>query len=327
MTDERRTVSPSRVLGGSVGRPFYGDGAPHWREGRGQGRPSGLAAEAEREVDLLVKSLRREGHREETPLLGGVQDDLLSLAVRIESCSGRRPCLSGACPCCRRALKRLFVYATRYIIYPGGPETLMVCAVWRRARIGLDELPGDDLFDPTRERLDRALERANTPVLGGLDVSLNEHEAGHFEAHWSPHAHLFAPSSAMRRGEAEFAKWFRRDDVTRQPLRIQTFDGRRVGRAYALKSDFMRRTSLEPTTRSDGRRSTYSTRGKPIWGVERAELALALDRAGLDARLYLRGYELVIDGGKVEIVRSTTRLGARTSTPAERDRHSPNSRR
>ena len=126
MTDERRTVSPSRVLGGSVGRPFYGDGAPHWREGRGQGRPSGLAAEAEREVDLLVKSLRREGHREETPLLGGVQDDLLSLAVRIESCSGRRPCLSGACPCCRRALKRQFVYATRYIIYPGGPETLMI---------------------------------------------------------------------------------------------------------------------------------------------------------------------------------------------------------
>jgi hypothetical protein len=35
------------------------------------------------------------------------------------------------------------------------------------------------------------------------------------------------------------------------------------------------------------------------------ELALALDRAGLDARLFLRGYELVASHGDVEIVRSS----------------------
>ena|SRR5271166_6405767 len=55
--------------------------------------------------------------------------------------------------------------------------------------------------------------------------------------------------------------------------------------------------------RADGSRSTFCTRNKPIWGPQRVELALALDRPGLDARLFLCGYELVASRGDVEIVR------------------------
>ena len=85
----------------------------------------------------------------------------------------------------------------------------------------------------------------------------------------------------MRRGEARFAEWFPASRQIPRPLVIKAFDGKPQGREYALKPDFARRISLEPRTLEDGSRSTFSTRKKPIWGAERVELALALDRAGL----------------------------------------------
>jgi hypothetical protein len=84
---------------------------------------------------------------------------------------------------------------------------------------------------------------------------------------------------------------------------MERFDGAAAGFAYALKPDFDRRISLEPRKLPNGSRSTHSTRKKPIWGEQRVELALALDRAGLESRLFLQGYELVIADGDVEIVR------------------------
>ena len=98
-------------------------------------------------------------------------------------------------------------------------------------------------------------------------------------------------------------------------------DGQRRGRAYALKPDFFERISLERRWRADGSRSTFSTRLKAIWGPRRVELALALDRAGLDARLYLRGFELTARTGRAEIVRSPQAAPPARATrkPDERD--------
>jgi hypothetical protein len=106
-----------------------------------------------------------------------------------------------------------------------------------------------------------------------------------------------------RRDEARFRQWFLGDAQTPRPIFIQDFDGRRAGRAYAFKPNFSRRVTLLPRTRADGSGSTFGTRTKPIWGPERIELAVALDRVGLDARLFLRGYELVASRGDLEIVR------------------------
>jgi len=78
--------------------------------------------------------------------------------------------------------------------------------------------------------------------------------------------------------------WFPAGDDTPRPVRMSKFDGEARGFAYALKPDFSRRISLEPRLLADGSRSTFGTRGKPIGGASRVELALALDRAGLDAR-------------------------------------------
>src|SRR5271166_5811280 len=161
----------------------------------------------------------------------------------------------------------------------------------------------DDIFDETRRRLRRALQDVNVPAFGGFDISLNEHETEEFAPYWAPHAFILVPSRPLRRREARFREWFLGDARTPRPIFIQDFDGRRAGRAYALKPDFSRRVSLLPWPRADGSRSTFGTRNKLIWGPQRVELALALDRAGLDARLILCGYELVASRGDVEIVR------------------------
>ena len=55
------------------------------------------------------------------------------------------------------------------------------------------------------------------------------------------------------------------------------------------------------------------------------ELALALDRAGLDARLFMRGYELVTSGGDVEIVPRTSSQG-RASQQADQPGRTPSPR-
>jgi hypothetical protein len=118
-------------------------------------------------------------------------------------------------------------------------------------------------------------------------------------------------------GRAMLRDWFLAEARTPRPIFIQQFDGLRVGRAYALKPDFRLRISLDPRRFSDGSRSTFSTRSKPIFGSERVELALALDRAGLDRRLFLKGYELVEFRGEVEIAQtSLARGGPRRSDVA-----------
>jgi hypothetical protein len=76
------------------------------------------------------------------------------------------------------------------------------------------------------------------------------------------------------------------------------------GAAYALKPDFYRRLSLVPKILPSGKRSTFGTRKKPIGGEKRIELALALDWEGLDARLFLHGFEPIVVDGDVEIARS-----------------------
>jgi hypothetical protein len=279
------------LLRSEYGRRFYGDGAPRWREGR-NGNPSSTADQAAHQRDLLGKALRRDRGTE-----------AITLAGKLTTCSSRRRCLSGACPICGRALQRMCVVATRNLFDDHGGEMLAVNVVMRTGWIELGDLIDDDIFDKTRRRLRRALQDVNVPAFGGFDISLNEHETEEFAPYWAPHAFILVPSRPLRRREARFRERFLGDAQTRRPIFIEDFDGRRAGRAYAVKPDFCGRVTLLPRLRADGSRSTFGTRTKPIWGPQRVELALALDRAGLAARLFLCGYELIAPRGDVEIVR------------------------
>jgi hypothetical protein len=164
-------------------------------------------------------------------------------------------------------------------------------------------LDADDVFETTRRRLNRAFADCGVLAFGGFDISLNTHADGDFEPYWCPHAHFFVPSEFFERLSHGFYGWFPQDAQTRVPVRFDAFDGNSAGRAYALMADFFQRQKYEPTVFRDGSRSRFSTRFKPIWGDDRIELALALDRAGLDGRLFLRGFALVRRGDDVELVR------------------------
>jgi hypothetical protein len=300
------------ILSGEVGRRFYGDGPPQWRQGR-NGQPPKTAAEARRERHRLALALRRDASRA-----------ALALAEKLEGCRQGRRCLSGACPVCGRALQRMFVHATPSLAERHDGDMEAINLVSATGAIPYRRLDEHDVFERIERRLRRALDRLRLLAVGGFDISANEHEADEFEPHWMPHAWILAPGRRARRVENELRDWFPNTDTVPRPVHMKRFDGNPAGFAYALKPDFLRRISLEPATLPDGSRSTHSTRGKPIWGEPRVELALALDRAGLDARLFLRGYELVIADGDVDIVPSAP--NRRRPDPAadrKRDRRAP----
>jgi hypothetical protein len=167
----------------------------------------------------------------------------------------------------------------------------------------------EDMFEETRGRLLDALADVAVRAVGGFDVSLNTHENDAFQPYWAPHVLIIAPARRLKLLHEDFREWFPAGDDTPRPVRMSKFDGEARGFAYALKPDFSRRISLEPRLLADGSRSTFGTRGKPIGGTSRVELALALDRAGLDGRLFMHGYDLVTSGGDVEIVPRTSSQG------------------
>ena len=302
------------ILSSQGGRRFFGDGPPTWRQGRND-QPAKTSELAVHERGLLVKALRRDGSAE-----------ALELAGRIDLCRRGRRCLSGACPACARAAQRVFVHACRNLFEDHGQEMVAVNAVCHWAAIDRGQLADhDDLFEETRGRLRSALADVAVRAVGGFDVSLNTHETDAFEPYWAPHVLIIAPTRRLLRLKRDFREWFPPGDDTPRPVRMSKFDGEARGFAYAVKPEFTRRISLEPRRFADGSRSTFGTRNKRIGGANRVELALALDRAGLDARLFMRGYELVTSGGDVEIVRLPA-LRRRASQQADQPARLPTAR-
>ncbi len=284
-----------QILSSQGGRRFFGDGPPNWTQGRND-HPAKTSETAVHERGLLVKALRRDGSAE-----------ALELAGRMDRCRRGRRCLSGACPACARAAQRVFVHACRNLFHVHGEDMVAVNIVCHWAAIDRGRLADhDDLFEETRGRLLDALADVAVRAVGGFDISLNTHESEAFEPYWAPHVLIIAPARRLHRLHEDFREWFPAGDDTPRPVRMSAFDGEARGFAYALKTDFHRRISLEPRLLADGSRSTFGTRNKPIGGASRVELALALDRAGLDARLFIRGYQLVTSGGDVEIVPRTS---------------------
>ncbi len=94
---------PSRFCVAVLSNEFYyGDGFPHWHQGRDH-RPCQTAAEAKANRKKVVKRLRR---------FGKAIAAAMALADRIDGCEVGRRCMSGACPECARAWQRWFVVET-----------------------------------------------------------------------------------------------------------------------------------------------------------------------------------------------------------------------
>ncbi len=282
------------ILHGAGGERWYGDGPPLWTQGRSN-RPAMTRRQARLQRHKLVKALRRHGKGDEAAL---------DLAEKIAACRPERRCLSGACPECMRATQRFFVRAGADLLARSGVSTVAVSVVFGDAGIAEDDLARwPNLFGRLSPQLREALRKAGVrQAIGGFDVSANEHAEHRFAPHYRPHAWMIVPASKMARGEKAFRECLPASRTVRRPIRLQKFDGDLRGLAYAVKTDFVRRISLPRKPLADGSVTRRNTRDRPLLGRQRVELALALDRAGLGARIFLHGLRMVTTPDSVRIV-------------------------
>ena len=271
---------------------WFRDGEPRWTEGR-LNRPAMTAKEAEVRRRQTVKLLRRHGKSDPAAM---------KLAARLESCRPRQRCLSLAChECCRAEQRNVFVAAGEQLMQRSKRTGVTaISVVYVDARIpdrGLAKVPS--LFGRVAHYLRGALIQAGVrQAIGGFDVSANEDATVGFAPHYRPHAWLLIPTSQIARCDSVFRQHFPPSTTVRRPVVMQTFDGDRRGLAYALKGDFERRISLPREVQSDETVKRRNTRHRSLLARQKLELALALDRLGLDARMFFLGLRLVNVNGE-----------------------------
>lgn len=295
LTDGSDTLAIRNCLADPDAERWYGDGPPHWRQGRGN-RPAMTSDEARAQRGRDVKMLRRHGKGD---------PQALDLADDIAACRPGRRCGRAGCTECKRATQRLFVDASDHLLRRSSINVLAVSVVLRGAGAFEGDLALEpDVFGRLSRQIARALRAAGIrQALGGFDVSANEHDAGRFDPHYRPHAYLFVPASQFARGEAVFREFFPVSEAVRRPVEVNDFDGYRGGLAYALKTEFQRRVTLPRVTLPGGEVKRRNTRDRPLRACQKLELALALDRVGLGARIFLHGLRMVWTDGGIRFVR------------------------
>jgi hypothetical protein len=269
----------------SCAERWFRDGEPRWTEGR-LNRPAMSAKEAKVRRRQTIKLLRRHGNSDPAAM---------KLATKLDTCRPRQRCLSLACHECRRAAQRVFVAAGEQLMRrPTRTGVTAISVVYFDARIpdrGLAKVPS--LFGRVAHYLRAALIQAGVrQAIGGFDVSANEDASVGFAPHYRPHAWLFIPTSQIARCESVFRQQFPPSATVRRPVVMKTFDGNRRGLAYALKGDFERRISLPREVQSDETVKRRNTRHRALLAPQKLELALALDRISLDARMLFLGLRL-----------------------------------
>jgi hypothetical protein len=275
----------------------HGDGPPHWLEGRND-RPAMTPREAWIQRRKDVKMLRRHGK---------ALARVLELARSIEACRPGWRCMGPGCIECARATQRLFVTAGECLLSRSDIDVLAVSVVWKAAGIAEGELSDEpDVFRPLRRQLRKALRAARIrQAFGGFDISANEHAEGRFAPHYRPHAYIFVPAKQFARGEGVFRSYFPPSATVRRPVVAKPFDGSLRGLAYAHKTGFQRRVTLPRVQLPDGEVKRRNTRNRPLRARQKLEIALALDRIGLEGRIFLYGLRIGAADGRFRFVRAT----------------------
>lgn len=229
------------------------------------------AKEARKEAQFRIGALRRSD-----------EPDHIALADTLEACSDRKPCGSGACPCCcRRVRARLFLELMwmRHEIKQAVTMTL----------VPYDEaIKTEELLDwsPTqlKHRIRKQFERSgiDCPVIGGLDIDYHV-ESGR----WMPHYHfaVFGDAGPIETMRERFYRTpcgtvNRSTDIER-PIVVRKL--RNAGRqlTYIFKSHW---TRIEAFIDKKGNRQTRKYRLEPH---ELRSSLLAMDKIGYSGRLFL----------------------------------------
>jgi hypothetical protein len=248
-------------------------------------KPCQTAQEARQQRYELIDRLRRHGKNNPAAL---------ALVDRLDKCERRSGCMSGACPECVRILQRWFAASGYRFLTQLETEIAVVSIVPDDLGVPIGQL-GPELLAQTKRRIERAIKEAGiTTIIGGFDFSVNEHEDGEFEPYHQPQFWGFVPRDQARKAKAQLRKAFPKTDTTQRPLKILKWNGKRGALAYALKSKFARRVSYYRQASDDGlQHGCWNTRHRFLRVQQEIELMIALDQAGLDARLLMRGARIV----------------------------------
>jgi hypothetical protein len=158
-----------------------------------------------------------------------------------------------------------------------------------------------------RRKIQNILTKAGiTNYIGGIDFSANEDENGAFEPYYQIQSWILAPTNQVNSAERELRKLFPRSENIPRPVIIQKWDGDQAALGYALKSEFDRRVCIMCEDKSGLRNSYRDTRDRHLRVEQQIELLIALDRAGLHARLHLGGCRVVrtLNGPQIRMIES-----------------------
>lgn len=231
-----------------------------------EGEPDYRQREAER--DLRVKQISAKNK---------------PLADALADCRPRARCGLAVCPHCSRAYQRFMMEKIREL-WPTEPLTK---ATLVPATLQPEHLSATKLSSMERH-FRRIFDRADidAPVIGFIDLSLNEHSGGKWEAHWQPHLEFITPTQSWTAIDSQLRLKLKTNATVTRPLRgvdIRDYDHQA---SYAFKSWPGRKVSFESTS-ANARPSKLSLTPK-----QKVEFMLWLGDASPHDRAFLRGMKL-----------------------------------
>jgi len=324
----RKLRALNRIARFRLRERFYKDGKPQWLVSR-KNKPCETSDQAENYHRIAVNRFRRLA-RETSDEIEASR--LKSIADIIRTCRPYDRCHHPACPLCLRALQRWFVWT--------GPTALKIASRRLGGRIAAVCIIPDLRLTPSaslehsRDQVarvlalfDRAFDRTSgLCLIGGIDISVNVPEKSDIESgrdveRLQLHVWALAPEDQIRTVELLLRRCFPTNRVVKDAVRIDPWDGDNRAFAYALKTSFVRRISLEPRMRSG--RMGRNTRNKPLSVKRWGRVMLILEIIGA-RRLVMVNSEITLDHKGRPVIRPIkTRIGSLSRPEKANKRGSP----
>jgi hypothetical protein len=246
-----------------------------------------LRAKYQREK--LVSQLRRAGRQDRRAR---------RLADKLDRCSPRIPCWSGACPLCGMAVRRHLTGQIQQFLHDHGSvgEVMAVSIVMPSSAVPIGELNRSIPANFVR-RVKYVFDKAKVAwVVGCTDFSVNFHQDARYEPHWCVHLHGFTTTEDQRALRRRLAEAVKKSDAIPRPVRVELWDGSKRAIRYTLKTAFKRRKGVDNARRFNATTRTWrrcrATKTQRLLAAEKLELALHLDQIGWEARLLMRHAQL-----------------------------------
>jgi len=231
------------------------------------------------------------------------------LADRIEACSTKRRCGSGACPRCMTVTQSGVARSLRRLAKAGteAQKIAVVTIAPVNSATTLGQLPTFD-NDNFRRRLKYALRNAqiNWGVFG-TDFSFNEHATGRYKPFVMPHVHGLVATPDVEGLRIALRQAFPPSDAIPRPTKLTEWDGKVAALRYSFKRTFERRIGIDNAKRVNRKtgkiRRCRVTRKERLRNHERVPLMLLLDQITLEGRLTFVKTQLRRTSGGLTIMR------------------------